>query len=129
MGAAIAAARQGAKTLVIEQFNCLGGVATAGGHGHISVFSEWQGERRIVGGIAHEIADRCISVTHVALGSTCVMAQCMGTGEAAGTAAALSLRDGEPPRRLDVAKLQAVLRQNGAILSEEDIARANGSLD
>jgi len=73
------------------------------------------------------VAGRCISVTHVALGSTRVMAQCMGTGEAAGTAAAMSLQDGVPPRRLDVGKLQAVLRQNGGILSEADIEKANGS--
>jgi len=74
------------------------------------------------------VAGRCISVTHVALGSTRVMVQCMGTGEAAGTAAALSLQDGVTPRRLDVAKLQAVLRQNGGILSEEDIEKANASV-
>jgi len=40
VGAAFAAARMGAETLVVEQFNCLGGVATAGGHGHISKFDE-----------------------------------------------------------------------------------------
>ncbi|MCK4607824.1 MAG: FAD-dependent oxidoreductase, partial [candidate division Zixibacteria bacterium] len=40
VGAAFAAARNGAETLVVEQFNCLGGVATAGGHGHISKYDE-----------------------------------------------------------------------------------------
>jgi len=58
VGAALAAARNGAKTLVIEQFNCLGGVATAGGHGHISKFCEEATDRRIVGGIADEIGNR-----------------------------------------------------------------------
>lgn len=71
------------------------------------------------------VAGRCISVTHVALGSTRVMVQCMGTGEAAGTAAAVSIRDGVTPRRVDVKKVQCVLRQNGGILSEEDILKAN----
>ncbi|HUW33799.1 MAG TPA: FAD-dependent oxidoreductase, partial [Planctomycetota bacterium] len=39
--AAFAAAREGrrrgvARVLIVEQFNCLGGVATAGGHAHFS---------------------------------------------------------------------------------------------
>lgn len=61
VGAGLAAARNGAKTLVVEQFNCLGGVATAGGHGHISKYDEQGTKRRIVGGIAHEIADRVVA--------------------------------------------------------------------
>lgn len=60
VGAALSAARNGAKTLVVEQFNCLGGVATAGGHGHISKYDESGTGRRIVGGIAHEIGDRVV---------------------------------------------------------------------
>jgi hypothetical protein len=72
------------------------------------------------------VGGRCISVTHTALGSTRVMVQCIGTGEAAGTAAALSIKDEVKPRELDVATLQAILRANGGILSEEDIRRVNG---
>lgn len=60
VGAALSAARHGAATLVVEQFNCLGGVATAGGHGHISKYNEGGGGRRIVGGIADEIARRVV---------------------------------------------------------------------
>jgi hypothetical protein len=60
VGAALAAARKGARTLVIEQFNCLGGVATAGGHGHISKYDENGTGRRIVGGIADEIGNRVV---------------------------------------------------------------------
>ena len=60
VGAALAAARLGAKTLIIEQFNCLGGVATAGGHGHISKYDENGTGRRIVGGMADEIATRVV---------------------------------------------------------------------
>jgi hypothetical protein len=61
VGAAFAAARTGADTLVVEQFNCLGGVATAGGHGHISKYDEEGTGRRIVGGIADEIAARLVA--------------------------------------------------------------------
>jgi len=56
--AAFAAARMGAKTLIIEQFNCLGGVATAGGHGHICLYSAWGTNERVVGGIIWEAAKR-----------------------------------------------------------------------
>lgn len=69
-------------------------------------------------------AGRCVSCTHIALGSIRVMVPCVGMGEAAGTAAALSLKDGITPRRLDVGKLQTQLRVQGCMISEEDIARA-----
>ena len=58
VGAAFAAARQGAKVLVIEQFNCLGGVATAGGHGHMSIGSAWRSQTRVVGGLFQEVCQR-----------------------------------------------------------------------
>lgn len=61
VGAGLAAARNGAKTLIVDQFNCLGGVATAGGHGHISKYDENGTGRRIVGGIADEIGTRVVT--------------------------------------------------------------------
>ncbi len=68
VAAAFAAARRLRRTspgdprvLVVEQFNCLGGVATAGGHGHICLFSAWGDRRRVVGGIPWEIARRIVS--------------------------------------------------------------------
>jgi len=60
VAAGFAAARMGAKTLIVEQFNCLGGVATAGGHGHICLFSAYGSETRVVGGIPYEIARRVV---------------------------------------------------------------------
>ncbi|MEI6519491.1 MAG: FAD-dependent oxidoreductase [bacterium] len=60
LAAAFAAARAGASVLIIEQFNCLGGVAGAGGHGHISIYCAWGLQNRIVGGIADEIASRLV---------------------------------------------------------------------
>lgn len=61
VGAALAAARSGMKTLIVEQFNCLGGVATAGGHGHISNYEAWGTPTRIAGGIAEEIRCRLVA--------------------------------------------------------------------
>jgi hypothetical protein len=58
VGAAFAAARSGARTLIVEQFNCLGGVATAGGHGHICLYSAWADRTRVVGGVPFEMAQR-----------------------------------------------------------------------
>ena len=56
--AAIAAARMGADSLVVEQFNCLGGVATAGGHGHVCLFSSWHSDELVVNGIPYEMVRR-----------------------------------------------------------------------
>ncbi len=71
------------------------------------------------------VAGRCVSVSHIALGSLRVMVQCALTGEAAGSAAALSLRDGVSPRRVDVPALQAELRAHDGILIAADVARVN----
>src|SRR6185437_5994313 len=54
--AAIAAARHGAKTLLVERYGFLGGTATAAMVGPWMTFHS--GERRIVGGIAQEIVER-----------------------------------------------------------------------
>jgi hypothetical protein len=71
------------------------------------------------------VAGRCISVTHEALGSTRVMITCMALGEAAGTAAALSIKLGVSPREIPVNELQKQLKHQGMILDQEGIAEAN----
>ncbi|MEK6793308.1 MAG: FAD-dependent oxidoreductase [Spirochaetota bacterium] len=58
VSAAFAASRRGMKTLIVEQFNCLGGIATAGGHGHICLYSSSGTGERVVGGVIHEISKR-----------------------------------------------------------------------
>ena len=58
VAAAFAAARLGAQTMVVEQFNCLGGVATAGGHGHICLYTAYGTKERVVGGVPYEMAQR-----------------------------------------------------------------------
>jgi hypothetical protein len=56
--AALAAARHGARTLLIERYGFLGGTATAAMVGPWMTFHS--GEERIVGGIAQEIVERLI---------------------------------------------------------------------
>ena len=63
------------------------------------------------------LAGRCISATHEAQGSLRVQAVSMAIGEAAGAAAALSVRQGCSPRRLATALLQSQLEEQGAILT------------
>lgn len=52
------------------------------------------------------LAGRNICGTHIAHSSFRVMPICLGTGEAAGTAAALSLQTGVPVKELDVSSIQ-----------------------
>lgn len=62
------------------------------------------------------LAGRCISTTHEAHASIRVMGTCMATGQAAGTAAALAIRENTTPRCLDVSMLQGTLAKQKAIL-------------
>jgi hypothetical protein len=60
-----------------------------------------------------------LSATHEALAAVRVMANTIGMGEAAGCAAALSLREHEVPRRLDPRKVQQLLIDNDGWLGED----------
>ena len=62
------------------------------------------------------VAGRCISSTHLALGSIRCITSCFVTGEAAGTAAALSIKDRIFIREIKPHKLQKKLRDGGAII-------------
>jgi len=63
------------------------------------------------------ISGRCISATHAAMASLRVMGTCMAIGQAAGTAAFLSIGKGIVPRNLNVQELQAALEERGINLS------------
>jgi hypothetical protein len=62
------------------------------------------------------VAGRCISTTHEALATTRLTPSAMATGQAAGTAAALSIANQIAPKDLDVKKLQAILVENGVVI-------------
>jgi len=61
-------------------------------------------------------AGRCISGTHRAHASYRAMAICMATGEAAGIAAALSIKSDTSLRELDAQEIRTVLTQRGVEL-------------
>jgi ribulose 1,5-bisphosphate synthetase/thiazole synthase len=65
------------------------------------------------------VAGRCLSATHEAHASCRSMGQCMAMGEAAGTAAALSIARDTIPRDLDVSLLQDRLLKSGAVLYDD----------
>ena len=62
------------------------------------------------------VSGRCISATSMAAASLRVIPPAMATGEAAGTAAALSVRQGVEPRHVDIASLRFALGRQGAFL-------------
>ena len=65
------------------------------------------------------VAGRCISTSRYANYSTRYQAVCMGTGQAAGVAAALASSQGKSPRDVSVTELQASLNKLGASLDRE----------
>lgn len=62
------------------------------------------------------VAGRCISSSRLAYACIRPTVQCMVLGEAAGTAAAIAVKDGVTARGVDVQKLRETLTQNGAIV-------------
>jgi hypothetical protein len=67
------------------------------------------------------VAGRCFSAEHDAQASIRSMAQCMAMGQAAGTAAALAVKEGGTVRDVDNSALFSQLRADGAVLSLEDV--------
>ncbi len=62
------------------------------------------------------VAGRCLSATHDAHASARSIAQCLSYGQAAGTAAALSVSTNRDVRDIDINTLRSQLREDGAIL-------------
>lgn len=62
------------------------------------------------------VAGRCISATHKAMASIRFQPCCIATGQAAGTAAAIAVKDCVVPRKVNIAKLQEFLKNQGVII-------------
>ncbi len=61
-------------------------------------------------------AGRCIAADNLMLNYTRLIAPCLVTGHAAGAAAAVAVADKTSPRKVNVAKVQALLKKQGAYL-------------
>ncbi|WP_028547343.1 FAD-dependent oxidoreductase [Paenibacillus sp. UNC451MF] len=61
-------------------------------------------------------AGRCISTTHEALATTRLTPSCMATGQAAGSAAGLAVRDEITVSDVDIQELQYIMEVDGALL-------------
>jgi len=64
------------------------------------------------------MAGKCISATHEGIASTRVVPICMAQGQAAGTAAALAVKEKRSPREIDIRRLQTTLIEQGAELRQ-----------
>ena len=64
------------------------------------------------------VAGRCLSADKTAFASLRVQASCMGTGQAAGVAAAMAAAAGVPVDAVDVSALAARLKALGAVLDD-----------
>jgi len=62
------------------------------------------------------VAGSCISGQYTAMATWAIMPVCFKTGQAAGTAAALSVKESTGPRGVSVTDLQRLLREDGVFL-------------
>ena len=62
------------------------------------------------------VGGSCISGQIVAMGPWAIMPVCYKTGQAAGTAASICVKQNKKPREIDVRELQNQLRKDGIFL-------------
>ncbi|MEM3641921.1 MAG: FAD-dependent oxidoreductase [Candidatus Bathyarchaeia archaeon] len=62
------------------------------------------------------LSGRCISTTHEALGSVRIAPVCMATGQAAGIASSIAVKENISPRKILIKKLHATLKRQGVEL-------------
>jgi succinate dehydrogenase/fumarate reductase flavoprotein subunit len=132
IGAALGAARKGAKTMLIESHSFFGGVA-AWSMG--MQMNQMRPGGKYVKMQIHDVpyrailpekldglltAGRCISATHAGAAAGKSMGNCIATGHAAGLAAAMSAAKNRLPRELKAAEIQAALRADGVELDAAD---------
>ena len=82
--AAIASARNGAKTLIVEQGNCLGGMATRGLVGPFMTCYDTRGEKQIIKGLFEEIVQRLVKIGGAIHPSECRAGSCYSAWHVSG---------------------------------------------
>ncbi|HOJ40587.1 MAG TPA: FAD-dependent oxidoreductase, partial [bacterium] len=65
------------------------------------------------------VAGRCVSADYAAANSMRLIVPCLATGQAAGVAAAISVREKIQPRKLTPAKIQTALKKQGVYLGTD----------
>jgi len=70
------------------------------------------------------VAGRCASATHEGMAALRVQSHCHVMGQAAGTAAAMSLEAGVPPAEVDVSRLQRRLVEAGVWIDQDRVRQA-----
>jgi hypothetical protein len=74
-------------------------------------------------------AGRCISATHVGASSGKSMGNCIATGQAAGVAAALAVKQRRLPGDLDVSRVQSELKEQGVDLERGGKEQSEDAFD
>ena len=67
-------------------------------------------------------AGRCVSADQMAINILSPIQFCIGTGQAAGTAAAMAVKEGLSPRQINYKKLQTQLFSQGVLLSGIEVS-------
>jgi len=120
--AAVAAARSGARTVLVERHGFLGGCAVFGAtslHCFFNIFKKEPRvpEKQVVRGLAQELAGRLVarggSLGHVEMERGRNTVCCMAQGQAAGVAAALCAASDLQPDALDPKVLRGQLAEQG----------------
>jgi len=104
-GAALAAARAGAKVVLVERESILGGTAT---NAFVNI---WRPVAGLKGVHNLMIASRAAGFSHIASGAVRLQRTLMTLGQAAGNAAAIASKRRIGVAEVDVAELQARLRE------------------
>ena len=123
---AVASARTGASTLLVEKNSFFGGTANASMVGQFFAF--FHHEKQTVFGIPYRcmlprgvsnllVTGRTISTDHDALASSRVMGPCMAEGQAAAAAAMLAVRNKSSLIDVDTEELRSELIADGARLT------------
>ena len=121
LSAALAAAREGVNTMLVERHGCFGGVIT---QAMIGTIAWYRTKMETVDSVPYGIilpqkvenllvAGRCVAGDKVSHAATRQMMCCTVTGQGAGVAAAVSVKENVTCRQVDISEVQEALKRQG----------------